>query len=675
MPDTMQDPAVAELEGISADMAAIANNILNQNITPEEQWQRLVTEVLRGAEVPFETHRQLFEKVYEGRSCRPMWLPDANQAAETFLGEWLTELGLSTVAEFYHWSITHREKFWSRLVEGLQIPFARQPEAIMDSREGVENTRWLPGASWNVADACLQAPDNHTALIVCDEQDEVSHISYGALAEQVNRVANGLQAQGIREGDAVAIDMMMTAEAVAIYLGIIKAGAVVVSIADSFAAEEIRVRLQTAEAVLVFTQDYIQRGERQLPMYDKVRQAADCPLVCVAHADTTVRLEKGDSFWEDFLSDNGAFSARPYESQRMINILFSSGTTGAPKAIPWHNSTTLKVAGDALLYMNAVSDDIWAWPTNLGWMMGPWLVFAALMNRGTMALFYGAPTDRTFPLFISRARVNKLGVIPSMVKTWRQRGQLEQVDFSAIELFASTAECSNPVDMLYLSAQAGYRPVMEYCGGTEIGGAYMSSTLLQPNAPSTFSTPAFGTGLVLLDEHGQVLEETEAEGEVALIPPAMGLSQTLLNKDHHQAYFAGMPTWQGVPLRRHGDQLQRLANGYLVSKGRADDTMNLGGIKTSSAEIEQVINHMEAVLESAAVAVTPPGGGPSQLVVVVVPQQAEASREALAESVQKQLRKQLNPLFKLHKLVLAESLPRTASNKIMRRVLRERFST
>jgi acetyl-CoA synthetase len=226
--------------------------------------------------------------------------------------------------------------------------------------------------------------------------------------------------------------------------------------------------------------------------------------------------------------------------------------------------------------------------------------------------------------------------------------------------------------MGYLMSLAGGRPVIEYCGGTEIGGAYITGTVTLPCAPATFNTPALGLYLVILDENGAPTDN----GEVFIVPPSIGLSEKLLHQDHHEVYYAGTPRGpHGEMLRRHGDQIERLPGGCYRAHGRVDDTMNLGGIKVSSAEIERVVRSAADVQDAAAIAVPPVGGGPSQLVIFAVPTQAGGpSREELLSVMQQGLRRELNPLFKIHDVVLIDALPRTASNKVMRRVLRERFS-
>jgi len=233
--------------------------------------------------------------------------------------------------------------------------------------------------------------------------------------------------------------------------------------------------------------------------------------------------------------------------------------------------------------------------------------------------------------------------------------------------------------MQFLMSLAEYRPIIEYCGGTEIGGGFITGTVVQPAVPATFSTPALGLDFVILDAKGQ---ETD-DGELFLIPPSIGLSTELLKQDHHQVYYAGTPKLpprkqsgsQPVPLRRHGDQLERLGGGYFRMHGRVDDTMNLGGIKVSSAEIERTVRSVSGIRETAAIAVPAPGGGPSRLVIYVVPMVGStAERDHLKATFQAAIKERLNPLFRVHDVVVVDSLPRTASNKVMRRVLRSRYS-
>lgn len=608
----------------------------------------------------------------------PVWVPSIEQIQATNIAALMQDLKIHTYADLHSWSIRDRAAFWDVMIQRLGIRFQEPYTQIVDLSQGVEFPQWLVNARLNIVESCFQVGEDKTAIVFQSEGGSLHTWTYKQLQSLTNRVANSLVKLGFQPGDAIAIAMPMTAESVAIYLGIIKAGCVVVSIADSFAAVEIATRLHIANTKAIFTQDFICRGGKQLPLYSKVIEAkAPKAIVLSQHSASTVELRSCDLTWSDFLSPNEIFDAVPMSPTAHINILFSSGTTGEPKAIPWTQTTPIKCAVDGHLHQDIHPSDVVAWSTNLGWMMGPWLIFASLMNRATIALYDGAPTTREYGQFIQAAQVTILGVVPSLVRVWKTTNCMQGLNWSAIKAFSSTGECSNSQDMQYLMSLASNKPVIEYCGGTEIGGAYITGTLVQPCIPATFTTPALGLDFTILDADSHSTDE----GEAFIIPPSIGLSTELLNKDHHQIYFAdGLDQ---SSLRRHGDYLKRLPSGYYQMGGRADDTMNLGGIKISSAEIEQVLNTVVGIRETAAIStpyysqgIPTSEGGPSQLVVyAVVEPNLQKTQAELKAVLQTEIAQRLNPLFKICDLVIVDALPRTSSNKVMRRVLRDQFNT
>ncbi|MBD1821794.1 AMP-binding protein [Cyanobacteria bacterium FACHB-DQ100] len=620
----------------------------------------------------------MIEEATMHQELAPAWVPSIEQIQATNIAVLMRDLNIRTYSELHSWSIRDRAAFWEVMIQRLGVCFREPYTQIVDLSQGVEFPQWLVNARLNIVESCFQASEDKTAIVFQAEGGSLQTWTYKELQSLTNRVANSLLDLGFQPGDAIAIAMPMTAESVAIYLGIIKAGCVVVSIADSFAAIEIATRLRIANAKAIFTQDFIYRGGKQLPLYHKVVEAkAPRAIVLSQHPASTVELRSHDLTWSDFLSTNEVFDATPTSPTAHINILFSSGTTGDPKAIPWTQTTPIKCAVDGHLHQDIHSSDVVAWSTNLGWMMGPWLIYASLINRATIALYDDAPTTREYGQFIQAAQVTILGVVPSLVRVWKTTDCMRGLNWSAIKAFSSTGECSNSQDMRYLMSLADNKPIIEYCGGTEIGGAYITGTLVQPCIPATFTTPALGLDFTILDADGC----SANEGEAFIIPPAIGLSTKLLNKDHHQIYFAdGLDK---LSLRRHGDYLKRLPNGYYQMGGRVDDTMNLGGIKISSAEIEQVLNTVAGIRETAAIS-TPRNaqgvviseGGPSQLIVyAVVEPNIQKTHAELKALLQTAIAQRLNPLFKIWGLVIVEALPRTSSNKVMRRVLRDQFNT
>ena len=348
-------------------------------------------------------------------------------------------------------------------------------------------------------------------------------------------------------------------------------------------------------------------------------------------------------------------------------MLFSSGTTGDPKAIPWTHLTPIKCAMDGHFHQDIQPGDVVAWPTNIGWMMGPWLIYATLINRACIALYEGLPSGPGFADFVRRSGRDhaRRRAVPGAGLA--RLGRLRRHRLVRLRVFSSTGEPSNRQDYLWLMSRTGYRaPVIEYCGGTEIGGGYVTGTVVQPASPATFTTPALGLDLVILDEAGRPGGRRRGRGV-----PRAAVHRSLPDAAQPRSRRGLLRRLPGGPGRRSPAPPRRpdgaAPGGYYRAQGRADDTMNLGGIKVSSLELERVLETPHGVFEAAAVAVQPGGEGAETLVVfAVLPSPADRERTAAGSSA-RWSRDELNPLFKIHDLVIVEALPRTASNKLMRR--------
>lgn len=656
--------------------------------TGQERWD--IIRSFLTPQHPWELHLALHTACYKGCSIAPTWFPHEGDKQLSNIGKLIKSKGFKSYQECYQWSIQDPENFWDSCIKRVGIKFHKPYTKVFDSEGceyGIESVNYLKGAELNIALSCFNKRSPYDVAIIngTDFGPELTYMTFGELDAMSNKVANSLlnseYGLGLQQGDAVGICMPMSIEAVATYLGIVKAGLAVVSIADSFSATEIATRMRLSSAKAIFTQDVVYRKDRLLPLFTRVLEAHPQRIVVVPGKSNLMHNSAAgtmrpncDMSWEHFIgSSSEHFDPVIVPADTVCNILFSSGTTGEPKAIPWTHATPIKCAVDGYLHQDVQIGEVVAWPTNLGWMMGPWLLFQ-LINGASLALFSGLTSTKDFCRFVGDARVNMLGVVPSLVKSWQAGNTTAGCDWSFVRRFSSTGEASDPVAMLWLMSRASYTaPVIEYMGGTEVAGSYLSSTVVQPNAPSTFSTPVMGSRFIIMTEDGK---ETK-QGEVALIPPTMGLSTRLLNRDHHETYYEGMPAGpDGRILRRHGDEVEAVeygGNTYYRAHGRCDDTMNLGGIKVSSIEIERVCNLTTGVHETAAIAINPPKGGPSFLVVFVVLKPGNTYVDTLKSELQHSIKSLLNPLFHLTDLVVTESLPRTASNKIMRRILRDQY--
>ncbi|KAM3207314.1 hypothetical protein ACQJBY_062493 [Aegilops geniculata] len=671
-------------------------------------WAAVVAAGVLRPDHPHALHQLVYYSVYAGwdhaqRGPPPYWFPSPTDCKQTNLGRVMEENGpkllgasykdpISSFGLFHKFSVQNQEVYWKLVLKELSVKFVREPKTILDaSDKAKKGGSWFPGAVLNIAECCLlpwpsqNRTYDSTAIVWRDEgfgDYPMNRMSLKELRTQVMTVANALDTMFLK-GDRIAIDMPMTCNAVIVYLAIILGGFVVVGIADSFAPQEIGNRMRVAKAKAIFTQDFIIRGGKKFPLYSRVMEGTSAKAIVIpATGDSLgVTPRNGDMSWKDFLSRaagrSSMYSPVYQSADALINILFSSGTTGEPKVIPWTQLCPIRCASDTWAHLDLQPKDVDLWPTNLGWVMGPIQIFSCFLNGATLALYHGSPLGRAFCKFVQDARVNVLGSVPSLVKSWKAGNLTKGLDWTKIRVLATTGEASDIDDNLWLSSRTCYKPIVECCGGTELASSYIQGRLLQPQAFGAFNGPSMSTGFVILDEQGNPYpDDLPCSGEVGLFPLYFGATNRLLNTDHDKVYFDGMPIYRGRQLRRHGDIIQRTVGGYYIVQGRADDTMNLGGIKTSSVEIERVCNGVdEGLLETAAVSIKPSGGGSEQLAILAVLKDGSTTCDAnvLKSKFQRAIHKNLNPLFKVSYVKIVPEFPRTASNKLLRRVLRDQL--
>nr|KYP45727.1 Acetyl-coenzyme A synthetase 1 [Cajanus cajan] len=688
------------------ELYSVLKNIVSLSPTdPSLIWRHLVTRKALKPSFPHSLHQLLYYSVYHSHNASaslPLyWFPSLDQSKRTNLGRLMETHGpkllgpsykdpISSFPLFHNFSL-----YWPLVLKELSVSFVEPPKCILDTSDPSKHGgTWLPGSVLNIADCCLQPSshpyksDDSVAIVWRDEgfdDSRVNQISLKQLRHQVMLVAKAIDAT-FSKGDAIAIDMQMTANAVIIYLAIVLAGCAVVSIADSFAPKEIASRLRVSKAKGIFTQDFIARGGKKFPLYSRVIEAATCKVIVlpVMGDDVGVQLREQDLSWKGFLSSanrtqnprSDHYSPSYQSVDTVTNILFSSGTTGDPKAIPWTQLAPIRSAADGWAAIDIQPGDVYCWPTNLGWVIGPTVLYHCFLTGATLALYHGSPQGRDFGKFVQDAGVTILGTVPSLVKAWKSTQCMEGLDWTKIKTFCSSGETSNVDDDLWLSSRAYYSPIIELCGGTELASSYIAGSPLQPQAFGAFSTASMTTGFVIFDENGVPYpDDVACVGEVGLFPLSLGASDRLLNADHEKVYFKGMPIYKGKVLRRHGDIIKRTVDGYIIVQGRADDTMNLGGIKTSSVEIERVCDGAdECLLETAAVGVATANRGPEQLVIFVVLKKGyNSNAETLKMKFTKAIQSNLNPLFKVSLVKIVPEFPRTSSNKILRRIMRDQM--
>jgi acetyl-CoA synthetase len=320
------------------------------------------------------------------------------------------------------------------------------------------------------------------------------------------------------------------------------------------------------------------------------------------------------------------------------------------------------------------SADVIYWMTDMGWMMGPWLVFGSLLLGATMFLYDGAPDfpapDRLWSL-VERHRINQMGVSPTLIRSLIPHGdgQFHKHDLSSLKCFASTGEPWNPEPWKWLFEKVGggTRPIVNYSGGTEISGGIVMGNPLLPLKPCAFSAPCPGIAADVLDENGKPIRN--AVGELVIKAPWIGMTRGFW-KDTGRYLDTYWSRWPNVWV--HGDFAAVDADGLWYILGRSDDTIKIAGKRLGPAEVESILTRHPAVVESAAIGVPHEVKG-SELVVFVVlkkgVEQTDALRKELHNLIVEDMGKPLAP----KSILFVSDLPKTRNAKVMRRMIRTAY--
>lgn len=608
----------------------------------------------------------VYKEIFKQNQVPIAWMPGEIHLSCSNIAKAMAELGFDNYQQLFAWAAGNREEFWKYSIKKLGIKFQTQPTEIVKNKLNPENPGWCNDATLNIIESCFQASKDKIALIIASESSKNPiKLSYQELETKVNKFASGLLNQGYKPKDRILLYLPFCEEAIIAFLATIKVGITNVLVADSFTSEELQKRIDISNAKAIITIDEYQYNGKKIQPYQKVTKIKGITTILIKTNKDTKTTENDILYKELIEQGKSQFETYITDPDYLTSILFSSGTTGTPKAIPWTQLTPIKCASDGYFHQDITAEDKATWTTGMGWMMAPWLIYASLINKATLCIYNGAATGQIFGKFVEEEKITILGTIPSVVRSWKKEN-FHQIFSWNLKTFSSTGEPSNAEEYFYLMGLSKYKaPIIEYCGGTEIGGAYLTGTVVQPASPAYFTTPALGLDITFLKD--------QDKNEVYLIPPSIGLSEHLLNKNQHDEYYKDIPKGQsGEILRKHGDAIEQIIEEgriYYKSAGRTDDAMNLGGIKVSAVEIEEIINTHPNIIESAAVANSPKEGGPEELYLFVVSKE-ETENSQLKKELQDLISKKLNPLFRIKQVISMKELPKTSSNKVMRKELR-----
>lgn len=626
-------------------------------------------------------------------SRRAVWTPTPAQMEQTRLYRWMQQLGYSNYDQFYRYSIENVSDFWDAAVRELDIHWFRPYAAPADLSQDLLHPAWFVGGQLNSAhnavDKWFDVPEvwDKAAILWEAETGETGSYSYAELAEQVNRAANGLRGLGIGIGDRVAVYLPMIPQAVISMLALAKLGAVSLPIFSGFGAEAVAKRLIEAETKLLITADGYMRRGKAVAMKSEAERAAALAgvgtIVVVRNAKNEIAWNAGrDVDWEQLLCAHGQIETAKLAGDSLLMLLFTSGTTGAPKGIMHsHAGFPIKAAFDAAYAIDFQRKDALMWLTDMGWMMGPFAMYGVLLNGGTLVLYDGVPD---FPdpgrlwRMVERHRITHLGVSPTLIRVLMKQGNdwFSSDNMGQLRVFASTGEPWNlePWLWLYHKVGGGKIPIVNFSGGTETSGGILTNVLVKPIAPMAFNTPIPGMAADIYNQAGQSVQDRAGEvGELVMKRPWVGMTGGFWMQEERfvQTYGSRWPdTWA------HGDWVKTDDEGYWYITGRSDDTLNIAGKRIGPAEIESVLTALPEIVEAAVIGIPDEVKGEAAVCFVVMKSGLESDKTQRVDNksvwmqhIASQLGKALCP----KEIHIIGQLPKTRNGKVMRRVLRSAY--
>jgi acetyl-CoA synthetase len=614
------------------------------------------------------------------------WQPDAATIAESNVAQFMREHGFTSWQALLERSQAEPAWFWNEMVSWLGIEFETPYSQVVDATDP-ERATWFVGGTLNLATNCV---DRHArgknaqvpAIHWEGEDGGTRTLSYADLRREVALLADGLSNLGVQHGDRIAIYMPMVPEVVIAMYAAAAVGAIAVPIFSGFAADAIRTRIAHCEARVVICSDATLRRGRQVSMKQTIDEAVDgvgCVEHVIVHQRLGLDLKLGprDRWWHDLTSDaNADRRPDPVDSEHPVLLAYTSGTTGAPKAaVHVHGGLLVKLAEEVHFQVDLRAGEVLHWVTDMGWIMGPWEVIGAHALGATVLLAEGAPDwpdpSRLWKL-VERHSVNVLGVSPTLIRALMTHGDepVRSADLRSLRVFGSTGEPWNPDPWRWLLNVVGEGrcPIINLSGGTEVGACFLSPTPLTSLKPTTLGGPALGMSVEIRDADGSVLGRGDGVGELVCTKPWPGMTRGFWGPDgaerFHEVYWS---RWPGVWV--HGDWASIDQDGLWYLHGRSDDTINIAGKRIGPAEYESILVSHESVQEAAAIGVPHDLKGEAVWCYAVLAPGKRASdrlRERLIDLVGERLGKAFRP----EQVFFVNALPRTRSQKIVRRAIR-----
>lgn len=626
------------------------------------------------------------------------WEPERTTIAAANVTAFARRLGVDGYAGLLAAAAQDVPAFYDRLTRALDLRWDASWSQIVDLSRGKPFARWFPDASFNAAANALErhvdaGRGGELALIWEGEDGAVRRFTFAELRAEVARLAGALRASGIGVGDTVGIFMPWIPEGAIGLLAAAYIGAVAVPAFSGYGPEALATRLADARAKVLLTVDGVNRRGKPVDMKAVADEALrDVPSVRAVfvyeRAGIRVPMQPGrDRFWRDAV--DGATPVATYErtsaNDRLL-LLYTSGSTGKPKGVNHvHAGFPLKAMIDMHLCLDLRLGERMLWYTDMGWMMGPWLVLGALALGATIVLYEGTPDypgpDRLWKVCADH-RVTHLGLAPTAVRALMAHGDEppHAHDLSALRILGSTGEPWNtePWKWFLTHVGGGRAPIINYSGGTEIGGGILGCVPTLPLVPNSFHGPVPGIVADVYDAAGRPVRG--AVGELVITEPWPGMTQSFWGGDvatnDDARYLATY--WERFPgTWLHGDWATietGLGTGeeYWYIRGRSDDTVNVAGKRVGPAEFESAVVAHPAIKEAAAIAAPDELKG-DVVIVLAVAKQKQDEGEALRAELFRLLERAMGKALLPKAIYFVDDLPKTRNLKVMRRVARGRY--
>ena len=617
-----------------------------------------------------------------------VWHPTPELVERANVTRFMRCHGISDVETLMRRSIADQEWFWRAIVEDLGIQFETPYTAVRDTSRGVPWTDWYVGGRLNLTQNCLpdtlgEADLDRLCLVAEHEDGTEKSYTYRQFTELVNRCAASLRALGIGKGDRVGAYMPMTAEVAVQMFATIQIGAIFIPIFSGFAPAAVAERLNDAGARLLFTAAASARRGKQLILKPQADEAA----AAVPSLDKVVVLRRGetglawndelDLDWEAFLALGEGHSASPeiVESMAPALILYTSGTTGRPKGtVHSHAGSLVQIAKEVGYAFDMKPDDRFFWLTDIGWMMGPWMLIGGLFHRAAVYLFEGAidwPGPGRLWEMIQKHRISTLGISPTAIRLLQRSGDDVPAgyDLSSLRILGSTGEPWDEESWTWFFEIIGRQrcPIINISGGTDLIGCFLSPLPVHSLKPCTLVGPGLGMAVDVWNEDG--LPVREEVGYLVATEPAPSMTRGLW-RDPDRYLEAYWSTWDDV--WNHGDWAIIDADGQWFLRGRADDTLNVAGKRIGPAEIEGILIETGKVSEAAAIGVPHPIKGEG-IVCFVVLRPPHTPSETMTRELVDAVARRLGKLGRPEQVLYVLDLPKTRSAKILRRLIRAKY--